>query len=85
MLYTKVVEHLEVFLTVIGGIVWLVRLEGKVDANEKANTRTQSAVDATNIEVQAINSKVLEKISQIQQAVAKIEGMLEAKNDGHIQ
>ena len=85
-MYNLIVEHFPLFLSALGGVVWLIRLEGRQNMSEKDNARTQADVDAvrmdleaTRIELQAVNSKVLEKISQIQQTVARIEGMLEAK------
>jgi hypothetical protein len=81
MLYTKVVDHVELILTGLGFIIWLIRLEGRVNMNEKTTSIAQSDLEALQIKHEALDSKVLEKISQIQQTVARIEGMLESRNE----
>lgn len=65
----------QVILAVIGLIVWLIRLEGKVLAAEKANTETQKDVDALRID----HSKIAEDLSRIRESLARIEGSLIAR------
>lgn len=83
-MYNLIVEHLGTILAVgsglIGVVVWFVRLEGRINMQDNIIQDAQADIKDLRIRHEALDSKVLEKISQIQQAVARIEGMLEAKN-----
>lgn len=61
----------------LGGVIWLVRLEGKVKNNEEANSRTQADVDDLRARFEMINSELVKELTQIRVAIAKIEGILE--------
>lgn len=60
----------------VGLVVWSIRLEGKVKANEKANEQTQRDVDALRTKHEALDSKVIEELTRIREALARIEGRL---------
>lgn len=66
---------IQVILSGVGLVVWLIRLEGKVLASEKANTETQKDVDALRID----HSKIAEDLSRIRESLARIEGSLIAR------
>ena len=60
-------------MPVIGLVVWLIRLEGKTNyaarGLEKLETRHE-----------ALESKIVEKLSVIEKSIAKIEGWLSIEN-----
>lgn len=56
-------EYLPAILAVLGGIVWAIRLEGKLNAQEK--------------EIQAF-SQIMGKLSEIAERLSFIEGSLKA-------
>jgi hypothetical protein len=80
-MYNKLVEYFPLVLSILGGVVWLLRLEGRQNMSEKLISNAQIDIDTLRVKHEALDSKVLEKISQIQQTVARIEGMLEARNE----
>lgn len=63
---------IQVILSGVGLVVWLIRLEGKVLASEKANTETQKDVDALRID----HSKIADDLARIRESLARIEGGL---------
>lgn len=63
-----------IVISVIGFIVWLVRLEGKVRYQEKELASVRAHVDA-------LDSQVVEKLTGLEKAVARIEGYLQAKTE----
>lgn len=58
------------------GVVWLVRLEGKIHAAVNANVETQKDVDELRVKHEQLDSKVLEQLSEIKQSLARLEGSL---------
>lgn len=66
----------EIGLATIGFIVWLVRLEGKVLAGEKANVETQKDVDALRVEHNSLNHQTVKQLAEIRESLARIEGRL---------
>jgi hypothetical protein len=54
---------------VIGHIVWLIRLEGKTNYNERA-------IEKLEVKHDALDNKIVEKLSVIEKSLAKIEGRL---------
>lgn len=63
-------------LAFIGGVIWLVRLEGRINAVEKANERTQTDVDMLRVKHEALDSELVRELTQIKVTLAKIEGFL---------
>lgn len=68
-------QTIQVILSGIGLVVWLIRLEGKVLAAEKANLETQKDVDALRMD----HSKIAEDLSRIRESLARIEGSIIAR------
>jgi hypothetical protein len=56
----------------IAVIVWLVRLEGKTKNNEKR-------IDHLSVQVETMESGLVREMSEVKQALARIEGYLKAK------
>ena len=60
----------------IGTVVWLVRLEGRVNAVVKDNDRTQKDVDELRIKHETLDSSLVKELTAIKITLAKIEGYL---------
>ena len=67
-------QHLTTILSIVGLIVWLVRLEGKTIQNEKRLSHLET-------EVEAMNSGLVKELTEVKQALARIEGYLKAKSE----
>lgn len=59
---------------VVALIVWLIRLEGKANTNEKA-------IEKLEVKHDALDSKIVDKLSVIEKSLAKIEGRLSIENE----
>lgn len=62
-------DWLEIAALVVGVVIWLIRLEGKVKYLERD-------LDILTIKHNDLDSKLLERISKIEQSLARIEGRL---------
>lgn len=62
----------QVIASIIGFVVWLVRLEGKTLNNERRITHTET-------QVENIESGLVKEMSEVKQSLARIEGYLKAK------
>lgn len=69
-------DWVEIGAVVVGVVIWLVRLEGKVSAVDKANTETQKDVDELRTKHEALDSKIIEQLAQIRESLARLEGKL---------
>lgn len=58
--------------TIVGFVVWLVRLEGKTTNNDKRLCHLE-------VEVEQMNSGISKELTQVKEALARIEGYLKAK------
>lgn len=65
---------------IIGLIIWLVRLEGKTSSNEKAIDRVEKQVDALEIKHEQLDSKLVQQLAAVREALARIEGALGINN-----
>ena len=65
---------------VIGLVVWLVRLEGKHTANEKAIERVEKQTSALEIKHEQLDSKLVQQLAAVREALARIEGALGINN-----
>lgn len=59
--------------TVVGGfiavVVWLIRLEGKANYTERA-------VEKLEVKHDALDNKIVDKLSEIEKSLAKIQGRM---------
>lgn len=69
------VDWLAGLMACIALIVWLVRLEGQVGFLKKQ-------VDELTIKHDALDSQLVQKLSRLETAIARIEGYLKAKKEG---
>lgn len=61
---------------IVGLVVWLVRLEGKTSNNEKTIERIEKQADALEIMHQQLDSKLVQQLAAVREALARIEGKL---------
>ena len=67
-------EHWQEIISMIALIVWLVRLEGKTVNNEKRICHIEA-------QVENLESGLVKEMSEVKQALARIEGYLKAKSE----
>jgi len=81
--YTKKMSFIDVISSFwapltgfIALIVWLVRLEGKVNFNEKTLQTHQNWQQLMDEKHQNLDSKIVNELSEIKQSLARLEGKL---------
>lgn len=65
-------DNWQLFGSVIGFIVWLVRLEGKTLNNEKR-------LDHAECQLETLENGLTKELAEVKQSLARIEGYLKAK------
>ena len=60
----------------IGIVVWFVRLEGRIKAQEHASRIIEKEVDSLISKHEALDQKVMEDLSLIRESLARIEGRI---------
>lgn len=68
-------------VAIIAFVVWLVRLEGRVNQNERLTTIAQASVDELRRRHEQLDSELVRKLSRLESAIARIEGYLRGKNE----
>jgi chromosome segregation ATPase len=63
-------------LAILSGVVWLVRLEGRINQVESSNIETQKDVDDLRLKHESLDERLVNKLSEIERALARIEGRL---------
>jgi len=63
-------------LSVVSFIVWLVRLEGRINYNERNLNGTNADVEKLKIKVENIDSDLVRELTEIKITLAKIDGFL---------
>lgn len=58
----------------IGAIVWLVRIEGRLNAVSKQSDNTDQEVKNLDVKLNEFDSKLLAKLSEIAERLSYIEG-----------
>jgi hypothetical protein len=75
-------------LTVVGGIllavIWLIRLEGKFFFLQRMQDEMSSEIKELRTKHEALDSKIVEKLSNVEKTLAKIEGRLSINNSNHL-
>ena len=67
-------EHWPEITALVGFIVWLVRLEGKTDNNDKRAGHME-------VQMENLESGLVKELGEVKQALARIEGYLKAKSE----
>lgn len=70
-------------VTFIAMIAWFIRLESKVLSNEKSVIECERLSEKLDVQLRALDNKIVEKLSFIERSLAKIEGRLSLNNDNH--
>lgn len=73
--------NFEYLLSLVGLIVWAIRLEGRVNSVDKAHTETQKDVDNVRSLQGIYESKLAEQMAQVRESLARIEGFLKLRDD----
>lgn len=74
-------ELLTIGISAIGGLVWLVRLEGRlIGALDKIRDLTTQVAEQGK-KHEALDNRIMEKLSFIERSLAKIEGQLITRRD----
>lgn len=60
----------------ISGFVWLIRLEGRVNYNEKMITNNHEGLNELRVKHESLDSKIVEKLTKVEVALAEIRGIL---------
>lgn len=75
-------ELIAIISSVICGLVWLVRLEGKVLGTTEKLKDLSAQVNNQEKKHEALDNRIMEKLSFIERSLAKIEGQLITRRDG---
>lgn len=65
-----------ILLSLLGLIVWLVRLEGRASHSKELIIDCQKDIAEMRIKHESLDSKVVEQLSQVRESLARIEGRL---------
>jgi len=70
-------------VTILGMVVWSIRLEGKVKQQQDISRRQYEELRALDIKLRGFDSKILLKLSEIAERLSYIEGNLKGSNKDH--
>ncbi len=65
---------------VLSGVVWSIRLEGKVSAQEKLIDSQQKQIDILHEKLSTLDSKIVDELTRIRESLARLEGRLEPRH-----
>lgn len=72
-------------IALISVIVWLIRLEGRVNNLDSTlvdfKSRTDSSIQEAKVRHESLDSKIVQKLSDIEKSLARIQGQLSVKDD----
>jgi len=72
-----------VVLSAVGGIIWLVRLEGKLIAVQDKAKEMSIRIQKLDEKHDALDSKIMDKLSYIERSLSRLEGrFLSDKKEG---
>lgn len=77
----KSLEYLELVVAVIGVVVWLVRLEGKLLQQERLVTEAQKDIDVLRTQHEGVYAKIADQLSAVRESLARLEGKLGIKGE----
>jgi hypothetical protein len=61
---------------ILGFIVWLVRLEGRVNYQKTEGERTQKELDSLVIRHESLDCELVKELGRVRESLARIEGRL---------
>ena len=62
--------------SLVGVIIWFIRLEGRVKACEKFGDLLGKEIDAVIIKHEALDSRIVEELARVRESLARIEGSM---------
>lgn len=65
----------------LSGVVWFVRLEGEVKNVKHRLEQNEKNIDEQRIRHEALDSKIVDKLVEIGERLARIEGALSSKEE----
>ena len=65
-------------LSGIAALVWLIRLEGRTNAIEKASDETQNDLNDLRIRHEGLDTKIVEQLAKVRESLARLEGYFSA-------
>lgn len=71
---------LEYLIAAVAIVVWLVRLEGKINIGTTLASNAQKAVDDLRIKHESLDAKIIEQLAQVRESLARLEGALGIKH-----
>ena len=75
-------DYFEILLAILGFVVWLVRLEGKINHVERLAEEAQKDVDNLRIKHESLDSKIVEQLGEVRESLARLEGALGVTKKG---
>jgi hypothetical protein len=75
------IPNVEIVLMAVGGVIWAIRQEGRLNQAVQANNRTQKDVDDLRVRHENLDSKLVERLSEVREALARIEGKLDINKE----
>ena len=79
------VEPLQLYFTLAGAglssVVWLVRLEGKVKAQEHLTAQLENSISLLREKHENLDSKIVGELTRIRESLARLEGRLAGRDD----
>ncbi|OPZ24513.1 MAG: hypothetical protein BWZ03_00146 [bacterium ADurb.BinA186] len=69
-------EHWAILIAFVSGLVWLVRLEGRVNHGETNQASLKERVDILQTKHDSLDSKLVAQLSDVRESLARIEGRL---------
>lgn len=70
----------EYLIAAVSIVVWLVRLEGKINNNTTLANNAQKSVDDLRVKHESLDSKIIEQLAQVRESLARLEGALGIKH-----
>jgi hypothetical protein len=72
----EIAELWPVFGALLGYVIWLVRLEGRVNQADRIISDTQRDVEALRIKHENLDSKIIQQLAEVRESLARLEGAL---------
>lgn len=69
-----------VLLSVVGGIVWLVRLESLVKYNKEQTQTLRDDFEDQRSRDETVTAKIMEQLSKVRESLARLEGAIGVKD-----
>lgn len=68
-------------VTVVSAVVWLVRLEGKVKAQERLIDALENGIALLREKHENLDSKIVNELTRIRESLARLEGRIAGRDD----